>query len=64
MTRVVIDIMFVCHFIDPNMGVDILKKEETTEKGVLILKQRIGAPLNTCISFQENFMQGLLFFFF
>ena len=64
MTRVVIDIMFVCHFIDPNMGVDILfKKEETTEKGVLILKQRIGAPLNTCIRFKENFMQGLLAFF-
>ena len=39
MTRVVIDIVFVYHFVDPNLGLEILfEKEGATEQGVLILK--------------------------
>ena len=39
MTRVAIDVMFFCHFVDPNLVLEILfEKEGATEKGVLILK--------------------------
>ena len=57
MTRVVIDNMFICHFVDPDLG---LKKKGTTESEDIYF-EIVGC--STCcilvLGVEENFSQSL-----
>ena len=39
--------MFLYHFVDSDLRVEILKKERQQKKGALILKQRIEVSVHT-----------------
>ena len=46
----VVNTIFVCHSVDPDLEVDIFfEKEGKQKKGALVLKEGIEVLLNTCI---------------